>query len=213
MFKVDNINNEAILRDFLQKWKVECRADGLVPMCCAIFPLHLSQVLCLPRGVMPGHTKCCTCHARSSQQAWRSDAPKCNPSQEISARTSQQLWWTCLLYCACHGKCIFVDPLQMSHACHRFWTCYKTLTFLLTFDKVHNPMRLPRETTSERQKVVRACGVFNILTSRCASRHNTVHLFDIATSKSAPELKCFVHFYFDMCFVPQGRALFRRRNF
>ena len=21
------------------------------------------------------------------------------------------------------------DPLQMSHACHRFWNCYKTLTF------------------------------------------------------------------------------------
>ena len=38
--------------------------------------------------VIPGHTKCCTCHAKSSQQTWRFDAPKCNPSQEISARTS-----------------------------------------------------------------------------------------------------------------------------
>ena len=38
--------------------------------------------------VIPGHTKCCTRHAKSSQQTWRSDAPKCNPSQEISARTS-----------------------------------------------------------------------------------------------------------------------------
>ena len=47
--------------------------------------------------VIPGHTKCCTCHAKSSQQTWRSDAPKCNPSQEISARTSQQLWWTWVL--------------------------------------------------------------------------------------------------------------------
>ena len=26
---------------------------------------------------------------------------------------------------------------------------------LLTFDKVHNPLRLPRETTSERPKVLR----------------------------------------------------------
>ena len=26
-------------------------------------------------------------------------------------------------------KCIFADPLQMSHACHCFWKCYKTLTF------------------------------------------------------------------------------------
>ena len=48
-FEVDNIKNEAILRDFLQKWKVECRADGLVPMRFAIFPLHLSKVLRLPR--------------------------------------------------------------------------------------------------------------------------------------------------------------------
>ena len=38
--------------------------------------------------VMPGHTKCCTCHAKSTQQTWRSDAPECNPSQDISALTS-----------------------------------------------------------------------------------------------------------------------------
>ena len=36
----------------------------------------------------PGRTKCCTCHAKSSQQTSRSEAPKCNPSQEISALTS-----------------------------------------------------------------------------------------------------------------------------
>ena len=48
-FEIDNIKNEAILRDVLQKWKVECGADGLVPMRFAIFPLHLSKVLRLPR--------------------------------------------------------------------------------------------------------------------------------------------------------------------
>jgi len=41
--------SKTILRDFLQKWKVECRADGLVPMRFAIFALHLSKVLRLPR--------------------------------------------------------------------------------------------------------------------------------------------------------------------
>ena len=35
--EVDNIKSEAILRDFLQKWKVECRAYGLVPIRFAIF--------------------------------------------------------------------------------------------------------------------------------------------------------------------------------
>ena len=49
IFELDNINNKAILRDFLQKWKVECSAYGLVPMLFAIFPLHLSKVLRLPR--------------------------------------------------------------------------------------------------------------------------------------------------------------------
>ena len=44
-----NIKNEAILRDILQKWKVECRADGHVPMRFAFFPLHLSKVPRLPR--------------------------------------------------------------------------------------------------------------------------------------------------------------------
>ena len=41
---------------------------------------------------------------------------------------------------------------------------------LFTFDKVHNPLRLPREATSEPPKVVRIPGVFNILTSKCAMR-------------------------------------------
>ena len=84
---------------------------------------------------------------------------------------------------------------------------------LLTFDKVHNPLRLPRKTTSEPSKVVQACGVFNILTSKCASRHNGVHFLDIATPKSGPNMLCFVDFDFDMCFAPQLRALLGHRNF
>ena len=38
-------------------------------------------------------------------------------------------------------------------------------------------------------------------------------LFDIATSKSGPELVCFVHFDLEMCFAPQRRALFGHLNF
>ena len=51
IFELDNIKNQAILPDFLQKWKVECSADSLVPMRFAIFPLHLSKVLRLPRKI------------------------------------------------------------------------------------------------------------------------------------------------------------------
>ena len=40
--------------------------------------------------------------------------------------------------------------------------------------------------------------VLYILTSKRASCHNGVHLFDIATSQSAPMLRCFVHFDFEI---------------
>ena len=91
-----------------------------------------------------------------------------------------------------------------------FLEMLQNLHILLTFEKVHNPVRLPRETTSEPPKVVRTCGVLYILTSKGASRHNGVHFVDISTSKSGV---CFVHFDFEMCFAPQRRALFRHRNF
>ena len=89
----------------------------------------------------------------------------------------------------------------------------QNLRVLLTFDKVHHPLRLPRESTSERPKMLRTPQSFALLTSTCASRHNGVHFFDISTSKSGPDLVCFVHFDFDMCFAPQRRALFRHLNF
>ena len=69
------------------------------------------------------------------------------------------------------------------------------------------------EATSEPPKVVRDWCVLYILTSKCASRHNGVHFFDISTSKSGPNVVCFVHFHFEMCFAPQRRALFWHLNF
>ena len=54
---------------------------------------------------------------------------------------------------------------------------------------------------------------FALLISKCASRHNGAHFFDIATSKSGPGLVCLVHFDFGTCFAPQRRALFRHLNF
>ena len=301
--KVDNIKNEAILRDFFIIWTgqhpkrnnsarllqfLNVTTSKTKRFCEASFKngklsaeltasyqcvLRFFQSTCRKycayhEKVMPSHTKCCTCHAKSSQQTWRSDAPKCNPSQEISALTSWHLWWTCPLYCACHAKCIFEDPLQIPRL-PSLLEMLQNPHVLQTFDKVHNPLRLPRESTSELPKVLRtrfctfdlemcfapqqralfrhlnfqkwsengvfctfwlrnvlrattACTfstsqlpkvvrewcVLYILTSKCASRHNGVHFFDIATSKSGPTLVCFAHFDFEMCFAPQRRAIF-----
>ena len=67
--------------------------------------------------------------------------------------------------------------------------------------------------SSQLPKVVRKWCALYILTRKCASRHNGMHFFDISTSKSGPNVVCFVHFDLEMCFAPQRRALFRHLNF
>ena len=67
-------------------------------------------------------------------------------------------------------------------------------------------------STSQLQKVVRTCSVLYILTWKCASRHSGVQFFSISTSKSGPNMQCFVHFDLEMCFSPQRRAIFQHLN-
>ena len=69
------------------------------------------------------------------------------------------------------------------------------------------------EGAVERPKVVRTWCAFHILISACASRRNSVHFFDILTSKSAPRPPVFNTFDLRVCFVPKRRALFRHLNF
>ena len=141
---------------------------------------------------------------------------------------------------------------KFPNACHRFWKCYKTLTFcsLLTRCTIRAPAtrndiwtsniwtsnakrhlnvqkwsehvvlftfwlrNMLRATTastfstSHLPKVFWTHQFFTLLTSKCASRRNGVHFFDSSTSKSGPDLVCFVHFDFEMCFAPQPRANF-----
>ena len=75
------------------------------------------------------------------------------------------------------------------------------------------PLHVPRKTTSEASKVVRACGAFNIFTWTCASRHNGKIFFDISTAKGGPGPSDFDTFDLEMCFALQRRALFRHLNF
>ena len=64
-------------------------------------------------------------------------------------------------------------------------------------------------STSQLPKVVWDWCALYILTLKCASRHNGVHFFDISTSKSAPNVRCFQLFQLQIRFTPQRRALFR----
>ena len=104
----------------------ECRADGLVPMRFAFFPLHLSKVLHQPRKSDARSYEVLHLSRKIIFPKLTIWCSKMQPSQEISALISYLM---CLLYCACQAQCIFPDPLQISHACHGCWNCYKTLQF------------------------------------------------------------------------------------
>ena len=166
--------------------------------------LGFFQSICLiycvyHRKMMPGHTKCCTCDAKSFQQTWRSDASKCNPSQKISARTSNNSdeHISCTVHATENASLQILFKYPMLTIV--FEMLQNPHVFLLTFDKVHNPLHLPRETISESPKVVRTHGNYKILKSTCASRHNAVHFFDISTSKNGPNVRWFFKFFIYKC--------------
>ena len=62
-------------------------------------------------------------------------------------------------------------------------------------------------STSQHPKVARTRRVLQLLTSKCASRHDGVHFFNISTSKSAPTVRCLV-FLTCKCASRHNRAQF-----
>ena len=139
-----------------------------------------------------------------------------NPFQ-IEDRFSDNSWissiitvWSISIYLSIH--LIYLSIRLSSHLTFQKWS--EPLVFLTFW--LRNVLRATTActfSTSQLPKVVRTPGVFNMLTSKCASRHNGVHFFDISTSKSGPTMVCFVHFDLEMCFAPPRRALFRHLNF
>ena len=63
-------------------------------------------------------------------------------------------------------------------------------------------------STSQLPKLLGTPQFLIHFTSKCASRHNAVHFFNISTSKSGPTLRCFVPFHFEIGFALQRRATF-----
>ena len=164
IFELDNAKNEAILRDFIRKWKVENKFDGLVPMRVAIFPFHLFKVLRLPRKsdarsyeVLHLSRKIILANLKIS----------CSKMQPLSGNLRADLL-TLRLPREMHLYGSFSNVPRLPS----FLEMLQSLHVSLTFDKVHNPLRLPRETTSERPKVFRTRQFFLHFWLRNVLRHN-----------------------------------------
>jgi hypothetical protein len=136
----------------------------------AIFPSHLSKILCLQRK----------CEGRSCEML-------CLSRKIILANL--KIW--------CSARCIFADPLQTSHACHRFCNCYK-------------PSR--SACFGQGAESIAPVTQNDSWTETHFAPQRSV-LFNSSTSKSAPRMVCFAHFDFETCFATQRRALLEHLNF
>ena len=140
----------------------------------------------------------------------------------------------CTIPCTCHAKRHlnikkWFEPVRFLH----FWlgnvfrdaTVFTFLTSegqkvveLVSFLHfwLRNVLRATKACTfsiAQLEKVVWTCCALYILNWKCALCHNGVHFLDMSTSKSAPKLRCFAHFDFQMCFASQRRPPFRHLNF
>ena len=300
-FKVDNIKNEAILREFLyvRTWQRQKQSNSArllhftklttskTKQFCEIsfkngklraaltasyrvlyFPIHLFKLLRLPRKSDARSYEVLHLSRKiisANLKIWGSKMQPLSGNQRPDLLT------------ALMNMSLVLRLPRKTHLCRSssnvphlpsFLEMPQNPHVLLTFHKVHNPLRLPQKrhlnvqkwhehvvfltfwlrnvlrattactfSTSQLPRVVRTCGVFNILTSKCASRHNCVHFLDIATSKSGPNMwcvlyiltwkcasrhngvhffnsksgpntVCFAHFDLEMCFASQRHAIF-----
>ena len=111
-----------------------------------------------------------------------------------------------------HMMCCVLFDVDMRFAPHqRFSTCIPPKVAQNSHVFLHFDLDMcfapQRRALSDIHpfKVVR--DVFNILTLKCASRHSRVQFFDTGTSKSGPNMVCFLHLGLEMCFAPRGRAI------
>ena len=168
--------------------------------------------------VRPGHTKRCACHAKSSRKTSRSDAQRPD-----------------LLTSLMNVSLVLRLPRDM-----RLCRPSSNVPRLLTFGKSEQGAESLAPATQNRILTSKSGPRASLLTCECASRHkcvrfldistsksaelrrfvpstcalrrNGVRFFNISTSKSAPNMWCFYHSDFDMCFAPQRRAHFEHLN-
>ena len=116
--------------------------------------------------------------------------------------------------CVCDAKCIFVDTLQRSHACHRFWKCCQTHMFCSLFARcsIQCACHTKRRLNVQKCFVPQGRALFQHLNCEKWSKHGVFftfwlsnllratagHFFNDLTSKSAPNAVCFVQFGFKM---------------
>ena len=101
----------------------------------------------------------------------------------------------------------------MSHACHHFWKCYKTLTFCSCLTRCTIPCACHAKRHLNVQKWSEHAVSF-IFWLRNVLHATTACTFSRSQLPTVLRTWCVLYtFEFEMCFAPQRRALFRHLNF
>ena len=159
-----------------------CRSSSNVPCLPTFLKLHITLTFC---SLLARYRILCACHAKPHPnfQKW---------SEPVSF---QQFWLRNVLRgtTACTSS-----TSQLPKAVQRWGALYILTSKCASCPNgaLFQPLYLPKWTA------------FSVLTWKYASCHNGLHFFDISTSKSAPNMRCFVHFDFEMCSAPQLRPVF-----
>ena len=172
------LQNEAFLRDFLQKWSFEAQKTKLfcetsfkndmstghlaseLQCVLAIFNCMLQKYCACHEKVDPKHTKSYNCHAKWSLQSNTSGTWNLQPFHGFSVGGFKHRHHRALNPCACHAKRIVSGPLQIPHACQRFCNPHELLRLPHILQRVEIPAPATQNTLWSSKNVPRP-SVFN----------------------------------------------------
>ena len=154
---------------------------------------------------MPSHTKCCTCHAKSSSanlKIW------CSKMQPLSGNQRPDLLTSLM-----NMSLVLRLPREM----HLWRILFKCPTPAIVFGNATKPSRFahfwqgaqslaPATRKSERPKVTPVS--FLHFWPKCGAKTWRALFRHVATSKSGPELCVLRHSDFEMCFAPSTACTF-----
>ena len=189
IFEVATLQNKAILRDLLQKSKVECRADGLVPMRVAFF-----HSICL---------KYCACQDKSGQVI-RSVAPvtqnHLSKSEDLISKmhplSGNQ--GPDLPTCRTHVSLVLHLPCKM-HLCR---SSFKCPTPANAFETATEPSRFSHFWRGAESPAPDAEN--EILTSKSAPRPSVFNIFNMEMCFAPQHRALFEHLNFQKCSEPDN---------
>ena len=237
MLEVGNIKNEAILRDFLPKWpRTSAFCDFSSPCLqsnyCACHEksearsyevLRLSRKVILlqnatplrksppsPPNISDEHVSCTAPATRNAsfQILFKCPTPAIVCGHAAKPSRFAHFWQGAQSLAPAMRN----DTWTSKSAPYPYPSVFCTFDFEMCFAPQRRALfrHLNFQKWSEHGAL---CTFWLGNVRRIASRHNGVHFFDGATSKSAPMLQCFKLFHLHVCIAPHRRALFRHLNF